>query len=86
MHYASEKALSSPEQLICCGLAVEEREHDWWNGSGIKLRPEIGAGEESLHECYNVIYIYLSVLVCVKEWGISKYCNSIDPSRIAYGC
>jgi len=36
--------------------------------------------------CYKVIYIYLSVLVCVKEWGISKYCNSIDPSRIAYGC
>ena len=50
------------------------------------MRPEIGAGEESLHECYKVIYIYLSVLVCVKEWGISKYCNSIDPSRIAYGC
>ena len=65
-------------------LAVEEREHDWWNDSGIKLRSEIGAGEESLHECYKVIYIYLSVLVCVKEWGFLN--NSIDPSPIAYGC
>ena len=48
------------------------------------MRSEIGAGEESLHECYNVIYIYLSVLVCVKEWGFLN--DSIDPSRIAYGC
>ena len=31
-----------------------------------------------------IIYIYLSVLVCVKEWGFPN--NSIDPSRIAYGC
>ena len=49
------------------------------------MRSEIGAGEESLHECYNVIYIYLSVLVFgVTELGFLN--NSIDPSRIAYGC